>query len=1019
MANRRIRRTRNFAAYLSAVNQDISRIESRPKVSGLADGIIGGSSLSSSVVLENNYIQSSNYLPGFTGWKIDSNGVAEFGSVFVRGHIDAQTGSIGYWNISTPVVERTFGNRQLFGTFLESRDLGISDNTQTKGSYVGLFKSYSEEGMSITHKYRFNNVATLTVPEHGFENGDYVNITMEDGDIEFGTGESTVRIFNVTKDSFSYVNAGDDFTTTGVLGDYQETFTYGTATLYVKDVAGLYLQDYGRALFDYGYFSNEGISYVSAETPNLVYNSSFEFSDPLGVSFQSDISSWIAGDSAVSAYTFSDEDIYAGDSTYAGQIAWDGTESENYLNAKVNSSEFKRLDFYKNNREIYLNFDMFFNQTLDKVTIPTTSSFVTTSSSVITITCSGHGLAVDDLVYFDFNVSDGASYTYYTNTYRLHTVLSVSGDSFTVTNKFGNTTANPITLSAKYSTNPCIFKYTQPILDLNDIAISFVTGYDLSDNPILDSTTSLYDVLTDVTIANWSDYRYWSAAFPEFEEWYQYSDVFSGSPNATYRPISRMGVVPTGEEAAYSNFNKSVDIKISSSKIEAKYRAIANNEYTLDGEFYLSFPEWVWEATEYSAGNTAPTKRAVKAVRSSGMGYIIDNVSLSPNKKFFFGDSGSSSFYYKLTDDDQVKTNKVSYEAPRQWLDIDLDYQTAQLKYIDAIEFKSSNFLKQLFINPGINTIKESTTVYGYNTYESLTIGQSSVLNVSSGIYKYVDPAAETGYRTVEAFSSQETGTSSAVYQIRTVSSTVPTNNQPTPDGRAGATLLLSVASDDAGEMSGYADRIKHQATKENLLSVNGYANAASHTAGVWILNGLVQIYGSPNVANSIEPSLWIGGDGVSGFRQAGNGATVLGVTHESTTSKIQAYGITNNELTSNYQTVYISNIDNTLGYVSSSIDTKKNVEPLSLTISDILKAEPVQFNYKSEEDGSPKHAGFIAEQLVDSGLSGYVSFDTDGKPVTVNYDMFVSALQSVVRYQASQITNLEDRITRLENGNV
>jgi hypothetical protein len=1016
LANRRIRRTRNFAAYLSAINQDISRIDSKPRVSGLADGIIAGSSLSSSVVLENNFIQSGNYLPGFTGWKIDSNGVAEFGSVFVRGHIDAQTGSIGYWNISTPVVERTFGNRQLFGTFLESRDLGISDNTQTEGSYVGLFKSYSEEGMSITHKYRFNNVATLTVPDHGFENGDYVNISIEDGDTEFATGESTVRIFNVTKDAFSYVNVGDDFTATDLAGDYQEMFTYGTATLYVKDVAGLYLQDYGRALFDYGYFSNEGIAYVSAETPNLIYNASFEYAD--GGSSQSILYSWLEGDNALSIYDFSSEDIYSGDSTYAGRIEWDGTASSNYLHAKVNSSEFKRLDFYRNNRELYLNFEMFFTQALDKVTIPTTSSFVTTSSSVITITCPGHGLAINDLVYFDFNVSDGASYTYYTNTYRLHTVLSVSGNSFTVQNKFANTTANPITLSAKYSTNPCIFKYTQPILDLNDIKISFVTAFDINNDPILDSTTSLYDVLTDVTIANWSDYRYWSMPFPEFENWYSYSDTFSGSPNVPYRPLSKMNVITVGDDAAYSNYSKSVDIKISSSKIEGKYRSLASNQYIFDGEFYLSFPEWIWEGTEYSSGNTVPTKRAVKAVRSSGMGYLMDNVSISPSRKFFYGSSGSSSFYYagKITD---TNGNAVSYEEPRQWIDIDLDFQTAQFKYIDSIEFKSTNFLKQLFINPSINTIKESTTVFG-SVNESLTIGQSSVLNISSGAYKYADPTADDGYRTIEAFSSQETGTSSAVYQIRAISSNVPVNNQVSPDGRAGSTLMLSVSSDDSGQIAGYADRIKYQATKENLLSVNGYANTATHTAGVWVLNGVTQIYGSPNVANVIEPTLWIGGDGgVSGFRQAGDSAFVLGVTHEALTSKIQASGVFNNELISDYQAVYISNISNELGYVSSSITTKKNVEPLQLSIDSILAAEPVQFNYKSEEDGSAKHAGFIAEQLVDAGLGGYVSFGSDGNPKSVNYEMFVSALQSVVRYQASQITNLEDRITRLEDGNV
>ena len=1012
MANRRIRRTKNFAAYLSAINQDISRIESKPRVSGLADGIIAGSSLSSSVVLENNFIQSGNYLPGFTGWKIDSNGVAEFGSVFVRGHIDAQTGSIGYWNISTPVVERTFGNRQLFGTFLESRDLGISDNTQTKGSYVGLFKSYSEEGMSITHKYRFNNVATLTVPDHGFENGDYVNISIEDGDVSFSTGESTVRIFNVTKDAFSYVNAGTDFTATDSLGGYQEMFTYGTATLYVKDVAGLYLQDYGRALFDYGYFSNEGVSYVSAETPNLVYNPSFEYVD--GGSPQSSIDTWISGDNSISIYEFASEDRYSGDSTYAGQIAWDATASSNYLHAKMNSSEFKRLDFYKNDRELYLNFDMFFNQTLNKVTISTTSSFVTTSGSIVTITCPGHGLVVNDLVYFDFMVSDGASFYY--NTYPHHTVLSVSGDSFTVENKSTNTTSNPITLSAKYSTNPCIFKYTQPILDLSDIKISFVTAFDINDEPILDSTTSLYEVLTDVTLADWSDYRYWSAPYAEFAEWYSYAGIYSGSSNAPYRPMSKMGVIAVGNDAAGGNFTKSVDIKISSAKLEAKYRSISNNSYRLDEKFYLSFPEWIWEGTEYFDGNTAPDKRTVKAVSASGMGYLLDNVSVSPSRKFFYGSSGSSSFYYKIQDADGAanKTNQVSYEEPRQWIDIDLDFQTAQFKYIDSIEFKSSNFLKQLFVNPSINTIKNQSTFFGQN--ESLTNGQSSVLNISSGIYKYIDPSAFTGYRTVESFSSMETGSVSAVHQIRAISSTI---NQVSQDGFAGASLMLSVDKNDLGDIFGTANTVRFQTTDSIFLTNIGYANSMSYVSGISIDNAKVQIRGTANIANAIEPSLWVGGDSVSGFRQAGNGAFVLGVTHEAFTSKIQASGVFNNELVSDYQAVYISNFTNELGYVSSSITTKKNVEPLQLSIDSILAAEPVQFNYNSEDDGSAKHAGFIAEQLVDAGLGGYVSFGNDGTPKSVNYEMFVSALQSVVRYQASQITNLEDRIARLEDGNV
>lgn len=1004
MASRRIRRTKTFSSYLSALNQDISRIESKPRISGLSDGIVAGSALSSSVVLDNNFIQSGNYLPGLTGWKIDSNGVAEFSDIYVRGHIDAQTGSIGYWNISTPVVDRTFGGKRLFGTFLESRDLGISDNTQTNGSYVGLFKSYSEEGVAITHKYRFNNVATITAPDHGFENGDYVNITLEDDDVTFSTGESTVRIFNVTKDTFSYVNAGEDLTYVAD-GEYQDNFTYGTATLYVKDVAGLYLQDYGKALFDYGYFSNEGISYVSAETPNLVYNSSFEYEVGNGT-FDFSNFSWISeSDLTISAYNYSIDNIYAGDSYLGGQIEWTDTALSTYLHAQVNEAEFKRLDFYKNNRELYLNFDMFFKFPISKIAIPTTNSFFTTDSSIITITCPGHGLSVDDLVYFDFEAV-ASGYVGYTSYYRVHTVLSVDGDDFTVENKTGNTTSNPVTLSRRFTTSgPVIFKYTQPILDLNDIKISFVTGYDLLENPILDSSTSLFDVVTDVTAANWDYYRYWSHSMADFEVWYFNSDLYEAS---TYRPISSMGITALDLLGGDGSTKQLLNIKLSSSKIESYYRKLSPSSYYIsDLEFYVSFPQWMWEGTESNA-SLAPIKREVKVISDISVGYILDNVSLSPSKKFFFGDSGSSSFYYKLTEDDQVKTNKVSYEAPRQWLDIDLDYQTAQLKYMDSIEFKSSDFLRQLYINPGINTVKSSPTVFGGGNNERILIGESSTLNITSGQYRYLSED-NVNYRTVEAFSSQETGNSSAIYQIKAVSSANPNINSS--NSGAGGYLSVAVDSNDLGYIRGDADDIYLQAFSfAGLAATDGVGGQSRLTLGG---SGIVDIESSLT-----STSFQMNGSSGAGFIQKSDYSMVFGLTNDSP-ARVSALAIQSNELTSDYQSVYISTIDNTLGYVSSSIATKKNVEPLQLTLDSILAAEPVQFNYKSEEDGSPKHAGFIAEQLVEAGLGGYVSFDEDGSPKTVNYEMFVSALQSVVRYQASQITNLEDRITRLENDNV
>jgi hypothetical protein len=100
---------------------------------------------------------------------------------------------------------------------------------------------------------------------------------------------------------------------------------------------------------------------------------------------------------------------------------------------------------------------------------------------------------------------------------------------------------------------------------------------------------------------------------------------------------------------------------------------------------------------------------------------------------------------------------------------------------------------------------------------------------------------------------------------------------------------------------------------------------------------------------------------------------------------------------------------------VSSSRETKKNIEPLAYTVEQILSIEPFQYNYKVEEDGQPKHAGFIAEDLHDAGLTGFVSYDGD-KPATITYEFYVVALQKVIKDQEARLKDLEQRISNLEN---
>lgn len=131
----------------------------------------------------------------------------------------------------------------------------------------------------------------------------------------------------------------------------------------------------------------------------------------------------------------------------------------------------------------------------------------------------------------------------------------------------------------------------------------------------------------------------------------------------------------------------------------------------------------------------------------------------------------------------------------------------------------------------------------------------------------------------------------------------------------------------------------------------------------------------------------------------------------------VWANGVYGNALTTSYRSMYVSSTDvyDKLGYVASSRDEKKNIEPLSYTAEQILSVEPVQYHYNTEDDASPKHAGMIAEDLHDAGLHGYVSYDKDGKPATINYEFYVSALQQVVRHQAEQIASLSARLDALE----
>lgn len=275
MASRRMKRTKSFSSYINSLNSDINNLKSINDSASLSAGAITGTSFSEDVTLFGSSIKSSDYVGGESGWKIDSTGVAEFSDVYVRGDINAQTGTIGYWNISSPGVIRRIGPGTQFGTFLESENVGPTDDSKTSGVYVGLFKSYFEDPLPLSNIRRLSNVATITVLDSGYEAGDRVIVDVAEDDT-YNNGGLPVTIIASTGDTFSYINTGSDFPASGTL-DTTSTAATGTVTFYNPDIAGLYIKDYGKADIDYGYFSSAGLAFVSGSRVNLVHNPSFEF----------------------------------------------------------------------------------------------------------------------------------------------------------------------------------------------------------------------------------------------------------------------------------------------------------------------------------------------------------------------------------------------------------------------------------------------------------------------------------------------------------------------------------------------------------------------------------------------------------------------------------------------------------------------------------------------------------------------------------------------------------------------
>ena len=103
----------------------------------------------------------------------------------------------------------------------------------------------------------------------------------------------------------------------------------------------------------------------------------------------------------------------------------------------------------------------------------------------------------------------------------------------------------------------------------------------------------------------------------------------------------------------------------------------------------------------------------------------------------------------------------------------------------------------------------------------------------------------------------------------------------------------------------------------------------------------------------------------------------------------------------------------------SSSRKYKENIQSYGKGLEDVLKLNPVTFNYihnDDEEEYNPTLGGLIAEEVHDAGLGEFVVYGNDGtEPESVNYGNMVALMANAIRELKEENDSLRSEITAIK----
>lgn len=230
------------------------------------------------------------------------------------------------------------------------------------------------------------------------------------------------------------------------------------------------------------------------------------------------------------------------------------------------------------------------------------------------------------------------------------------------------------------------------------------------------------------------------------------------------------------------------------------------------------------------------------------------------------------------------------------------------------------------------------------------------------------------------------------------------------------------------GEIYGTTDPLANQALFVDTSASNAAFLVNAPSAGIFLV-GPVGVYGanmSIEGGLSVKDSFTIGSTSPSsGLTFSDNGNNQMEGPGFRATGNINVAGDIFASLdVGSGNTVYVDS-NNKFVRSSSSLRYKEQIQDFMPDYNLITSMNVKTFKFKNEVEVQGEDAvtvyGFIAEELDQMGLTDFVIYENleDGtkRPDGIRADSISAATYKIVQMQAQKITDLEQRVTELENG--